>query len=52
MLENREKEYGRFPGINDLYDDYLYEVIDEYYPGHNFVFIKPLAKVQERDGIS
>lgn len=45
-------EYGRLTGINDLYDDYLYEVIDEYNQGHNFVFIKLLAKIQGRDGIS
>ncbi|WP_422850987.1 tyrosine-type recombinase/integrase [Bacillus haynesii] len=24
----------------DLYDDYLYEVIDNYNPDHNFVFVK------------
>ncbi|PAF33912.1 transposase, partial [Terribacillus saccharophilus] len=26
--------------LMDLYDDYLYEVIDNYNPNHNFVFVK------------
>nr|WP_240486366.1 tyrosine-type recombinase/integrase [Bacillus haynesii] len=26
--------------LMDLYDDYLYEVIDNYNPDHNFVFVK------------
>jgi integrase/recombinase XerD len=30
--------------LMDLYDDYLYEVIDEYNPDHNFVFVKLWGK--------
>jgi integrase/recombinase XerD len=31
-------------GLMDLYDDYLYEVIDDYNPDHNFVFVKLWGK--------
>ncbi|NEU30880.1 tyrosine-type recombinase/integrase [bacterium LRH843] len=31
-------------GLMDLYDDYLYEVVDEYNPDHNFVFVKIWGK--------
>lgn len=30
--------------LMDLYDDYLYEVIDDYNPDHNFVFVKLWGK--------
>ncbi|MFE8065444.1 tyrosine-type recombinase/integrase, partial [Priestia aryabhattai] len=31
-------------GLMNLYDDYLYEVVDEYNPDHNFVFVKIWGK--------
>lgn len=31
----------------DLYVDYLYEVIDEYNPDHNFVFVKLAGEVHK-----
>ncbi|PEJ56786.1 transposase [Bacillus sp. AFS002410] len=39
-LKTGERKLDISQGLMDLYDDYLYEVIDEYNPDHNFVFIK------------
>lgn len=39
-LKTGERKIDISQGLMDLYDDYLYEVIDEYHPNHNFVFVK------------
>lgn len=39
-LKTGERRIDISQGLMDLYDDYLYEVLDEYNPDHNFVFVK------------
>jgi len=39
-LKTGERKIDVSQDLMDLYDDYLYEVIDEYNPDHNFVFVK------------
>jgi integrase/recombinase XerD len=39
-LKTGERKLHISQGLMDLYDDYLYEVIDEYNPDHNILFIK------------
>lgn len=39
-LKTGERTLDISQELMDLYDDYLYEIIDEYNPEHNFVFIK------------
>lgn len=43
-LKTGERKLDISQGLMDLYDDYLYEVVDEYDPDHNFVFVKILGK--------
>ncbi|MBU8757667.1 tyrosine-type recombinase/integrase [Priestia megaterium] len=43
-LKTGERRLDISQGLMDLYDDYLYEVIDEYKPDHNFVFVKIWGK--------
>lgn len=43
-LKTGERRLDISQGLMDLYDDYLYEVIDEYNPDHNFVFVKIWGK--------
>lgn len=43
-LKTGERKLDISQGLMDLYDDYLYEVIDEYDPDHNFVFVKIWGK--------
>ncbi|MDQ0154440.1 MULTISPECIES: tyrosine-type recombinase/integrase [Bacillales] len=43
-LKTGERKIDISQGLMDLYDDYLYEVIDEYNPDHNFVFVKIWGK--------
>ncbi|MEY8348601.1 tyrosine-type recombinase/integrase [Bacillus cereus] len=43
-LKTGERKLDISQGLMDLYDDYLYEVLDEYNPDHNFVFVKIWAK--------
>lgn len=39
-LKTGERKLDVSQGLMDLYDDYLYEILDEYNPEHNFVFVK------------
>lgn len=39
-LKTGERKVDVSQGLMDLYDDYLYEVIDDFNPDHNFVFVK------------
>ena len=39
-LKTGERKLDISQGLMDLYDDYMYEVIDEYDLNHNFVFVK------------
>lgn len=43
-LKTGERRLDISQGLMDLYDDYLYEVLDEYNPDHNFVFVKIWGK--------
>ncbi len=43
-LKTGERKLDISQGLMDLYDDYLYEVVDEYDPDHNFVFVKIWGK--------
>ncbi|PFJ72182.1 transposase [Bacillus cereus] len=43
-LKTGERRLDISQGLMDLYDDYLYEVLDEYNPDHNFMFVKILGK--------
>lgn len=43
-LKTGERKLDISQGLMDLYDDYLYEVVDEYNPDHNFVFVKIWGK--------
>lgn len=43
-LKTGERRLDISQGLMDLYDDYLYEVLDEYNPDHNFVFVKVWGK--------
>ncbi|MCI0763510.1 tyrosine-type recombinase/integrase [Bacillus sp. TL12] len=43
-LKTGERKLDISQGLMDLYDDYLYEVLDEYNPDHNFVFVKIWGK--------
>lgn len=43
-LKTGERRLDISQGLMDLYDDYLYEVVDEYNPNHNFVFVKIWGK--------
>ncbi|SDX73397.1 MULTISPECIES: tyrosine-type recombinase/integrase [Bacillaceae] len=43
-LKTGERKIDISQGLMDLYDDYLYEVLDEYNPDHNFVFVKVRGK--------
>ncbi|CAI8714524.1 MULTISPECIES: tyrosine-type recombinase/integrase [Bacillus] len=43
-LKTGERRIDISQGLMDLYDDYLYEVLDEYNPDHNFVFVKIWGK--------
>ncbi|WP_096155386.1 tyrosine-type recombinase/integrase [Bacillus sp. FJAT-45066] len=43
-LKTGERRLDISQGLMDLYDDYLYEVVDEYNPDHNFVFVKVWGK--------
>lgn len=43
-LKTGERKIDISQGLMDLYDDYLYEVLDEYNPNHNFVFVKVWGK--------
>ncbi|MFF2288738.1 tyrosine-type recombinase/integrase [Peribacillus butanolivorans] len=43
-LKTGERRLDISQGLMDLYDDYLYEVLDEYNPNHNFVFVKIWGK--------
>ncbi|MCA1202186.1 tyrosine-type recombinase/integrase [Priestia flexa] len=39
-LKTGERRIDISQELMDLYDDYLYEVLDEFNPDHNFVFVK------------
>lgn len=43
-LKTGERKIDISQGLMDLYDDYLYEVLDQYNPNHNFVFVKIWGK--------
>ncbi|AJI25775.1 tyrosine-type recombinase/integrase [Priestia megaterium] len=43
-LKTGERKLDISQGFMNLYDDYLYEVVDEYNPDHNFVFVKIWGK--------
>lgn len=43
-LKTGERSLDISQGLMDLYDDYLYEVLDEFDPDHNFVFVKIWGK--------
>lgn len=43
-LKTGERKLDISQGLMNLYDDYLYEVLDEYNPDHNFVFVKVWGK--------
>jgi len=43
-LKTGERKIDTSQGLMDLYDDYLYEVLDEFNPDHNFVFVKIRGK--------
>jgi integrase/recombinase XerD len=43
-LKTGERKLDISQGLMDLYDDYLYEVVDEYNLDHNFVFVKIWGK--------
>ncbi|KMY54358.1 transposase [Bacillus sp. FJAT-27231] len=43
-LKTGERRLDISQGLMDLYDDYLYEVLDDYNPDHNFVFVKIWGK--------
>jgi len=43
-LKTGERKLDISQGLMNLYDDYLYEVVDEYNPDHNFVFVKIWGK--------
>lgn len=43
-LKTGERRLDISQDLMDLYDDYLYEVVDEYNPDHNFVFVKVWGK--------
>ncbi|MBB3127059.1 site-specific recombinase XerD [Paenibacillus rhizosphaerae] len=43
-LKTGERKIDISQGLMDLYDDYLFEVLDEYNPDHNFVFVKVWGK--------
>lgn len=43
-LKTGERRLDITQGLMDLYDDYLYEVVDECNPDHNFVFVKIWGK--------
>lgn len=43
-LKTGERKLDITQALMDLYDDYLYEVIDEFNPDHNFVFVKLCGK--------
>lgn len=43
-LKTGERRLDISQGLMDLFDDYLYEIIDEYNPNHNFVFVKIWGK--------
>ncbi|PEU68185.1 transposase [Priestia megaterium] len=43
-LKTGERKLDISQGLMNLYDDYLYEVVDQYNPDHNFVFVKIWGK--------
>ncbi|MGG0725721.1 tyrosine-type recombinase/integrase [Bacillus mycoides] len=43
-LKTGERRLDISQGLMDLYYDYLYEVLDEYNPDHNFMFVKIWGK--------
>lgn len=43
-LKTGERKLDISQGLMDLYDDYLYEVLDEFNPDHNFVLVKLWGK--------
>lgn len=43
-LKTGERGLDISQGLMDLYDDYLYEVIDEFNPDHNFILVKLRGK--------